>query len=91
MWLETSGMTDPENWSWWLKVLLFPPMLGGAVCGWLPLAKAPKWRALQIALIAYFFLFVTFFVWKSAVGYVIVVFVSLGFLCFLFIRWRNSS
>jgi hypothetical protein len=33
MWLETSGMTDPENWPLWLKLLLFPPMMGGAVSG----------------------------------------------------------
>lgn len=84
-------MTDPENWPFWLRLLLLPPMVGGALCARLPLAKAPKWRALQIALIAYLFLFVIFFAWKPAVGYLIVTVVSLGLLCFLFIRWRNSS
>jgi hypothetical protein len=40
-------MTDPQNWPLWLKLLLFPPMLIGAVSGWLPLAKTPKLRAAQ--------------------------------------------
>ena len=54
-------MTDPENWPLWLRILLFPPMVIRAVSGCLPLAKTPKWRAVQIGFITYFFLFVIFF------------------------------
>jgi hypothetical protein len=88
---EASVVTDPENWPLWLKVLLFPPMVAGAISGWLPIAKTPKWRAVQIGLIAYFFLFAIFFAWKSVIGYAIVALVALGLFFFLFIRWRNSN
>ncbi len=84
-------MTDPENWPLWLKILLFPPMVIGAVSGWLPLAKAPKWRAVQIGFITYFFLFVIFFAWRSIIGYAIVAVVAGGMLVFLFLRWKNSN
>ena len=85
------GMTDPEHWPWFVKLILFPPMLAGAVCGWLPLAKTPKWRVAQIGLIAYFFLFVIVFVWNQpAVASLIVAVVALSLLAFLIIRWRNS-
>ena len=86
-----NDVTDPENWPLWLKLLMFPPMLVGAVCGWFPLAKTPKWRATQIGFIAYFFLFVVFFAWKSVIGYAIVAVAALGLLVFLFLRWRNSN
>jgi hypothetical protein len=84
-------MTDPQNWPLWLKLLLFPPMLIGAVLGWLPLAKTPKLRAAQIGCIAYFFLFVIFFAWRSMIGYAIVAVVAFGLLVFLFLRWKNSN
>jgi hypothetical protein len=84
-------MTEPESWPLWLKILLFPPMVIGAVSGWLPVAKTPKWRAVQIEFIAYFFLFVIFFAWKSIIGYAIVAVVALGLLVFLFLRWKNSN
>jgi hypothetical protein len=84
-------MTDPENWPLWLKILLFPPMVIGAVSGWLPLAKTPKLRAAQIGCIAYFFLFVIFFGWRSPIGYAIVAVVAFGLLVFLFLRWKNSN
>jgi hypothetical protein len=90
MW-DNAGVIDPENWPLWLKLLMFPPMLVGAVCGWFPLAKTPKWRATQIGFIAYFFLFVVFFAWKSVIGYAIVAVAALGLLVFLFLRWRNSN
>ena len=60
-------------------------MLVGAVCGWLRLAKTPKWRAIQIGFIAYFFLFAVFFAWKSVIGYAIVAVAALGLLVFLFL------
>ena len=66
-------------------------MLIGAVSAWMPLAKTPKWRAMQVGFIAYFFLFAIFFVWKSIVGYAIVAVVALGLLVFLFLRWKNSN
>ena len=69
---DNAGVTDPENWPLWLKLLMFPPKLVGAVCGWLPFAKTSKWRATQIGFIAYFFLFVVFFAWQSVIGYAIV-------------------
>lgn len=84
-------MTNPENWPLWLKILSFPPMLVGAVSGWLRLAKTPKVRAVQIGCIAYFFLFVIFFAWRSIIGYAIVAVVALGLLVSLFLRWRNSN
>jgi hypothetical protein len=84
-------MTDPESWPLWLKILLFPPMLIGAVSAWLPSAKTPKWRAVQIGSIAYFFLFGIFFVWRSIIGYFIVAVVAFGLLVFLFLRRQNSN
>jgi hypothetical protein len=84
-------MTNPESWPLWLKILLYPPMVIGAASGWLPMAKTPKWRAVQIGFIAYFFLFVIFFAWKSIIGYVIVAVAALGLMIFLLLRWRNSS
>jgi len=39
-----TGMTDPEAWPLWLKILVFPPIVIGAVSAWLPLAKTPKRR-----------------------------------------------
>jgi len=88
---ETTGMTDPENWPLWLQLLLFPPMLIGAVSAWLPLAETTKWRAVQIGSIACFFLFGIFFLWRSIVGYAIVAVAAFGLLVFLFLRWRNST
>jgi len=58
---DRTGITGPENWPLWSKLMLFPPMLIGAVSAWLPLAETTKWRAVQIGSIAYFFLFVIFF------------------------------
>ena len=84
-------MTDPENWPLWLKILLFSPMAIGAYWAWLPMAKTPKWRAMQIWFIAYFFLFAIFFVWRSPIGYAIVAVVAFGLFVFLFLRWRNSN
>jgi peptidoglycan/LPS O-acetylase OafA/YrhL len=85
------GMTEPEHWPWFVKLILFPPMLSGGVCGWLPLAKTPKWRAAQIGLIAYFFLFGIVFVWNQPIVAVLIVgVVALSLLAFLIIRWRNS-
>jgi len=84
-------MTDPENWPLWLKLMLFPPMLIGAVGAWLPTAKAPKWRAVQIGSIAYVFLFGIFFVWRSIIGYAFVAVVTFGLLVFLFLRRQNSN
>jgi hypothetical protein len=49
-------MTDPENWPLWLKMLLFPPMVVGALSGWLPMAKKPKWRAVPDWFYCLFFL-----------------------------------
>ena len=85
------NMMDPNNWPLWLRILLFPPMIVGAVCGWLPLAESPKWRGIQIGFIAYFFLFAIFFVWRSVIGYAIVAVIAAGLLVFLFLRWRNSN
>jgi hypothetical protein len=84
-------MTDPENWPLWSKLLLFPPMLIGAVSARLPLAETTKWRAVQIGSIAYFFLFAIFFLWGSIIGYAIVAVVAFVLLVFLFLRWRNST
>jgi hypothetical protein len=84
-------MTDPENWPRWLQILLFPPLLIGAVSAWLPWAKTPKWRAMQVGFITYFYLFVIFFAWKSVIGYALVAVVALGLLVFLFLRWKNSN
>ena len=86
------GMTAPEQWPWLVKLILFPPMLAGAVCGWLPLAKTPRWRAAQIGLITYFFLFAIAFGWKQpTVAVLIVGVVALSLRAFLIIRWQNSS
>jgi hypothetical protein len=82
-------MTNPENWPLWLKMLLFPPMLIGAVSAWLPLAKTPKWRTVQIGFIVYFFLCAIFFAWRSIIGYAIVAVVAFGLLVFLFRRRKN--
>lgn len=84
-------VTNPDNWPLWLKLLLFPPMLVGAFCGWLPLAKTPKWRATQVGFIAYTFLFAIFFAWKSVIGYAGVAVIALGLVVFLFLRWRHSN
>ena len=84
-------MTDPENWPLWLQILLFPPIVIGAVSAWLPLAETPKWRAVQIGSIAYLFLFAIFFDWKSIIGFAIVAVLAFGLLVFLFLRWRNSN
>jgi hypothetical protein len=84
-------MTNPQNWPLWLKILLFPPMVIGAAQAWLPLAKTPKWRAVQIGFIAYFFLFAILFGWRSPIGYAIVSVVAFGLLAFLFLRWKNSN
>jgi ligand-binding sensor domain-containing protein len=72
-------VTDPENWPLWLKLLMFP-LAVGVVCGWLRLAETSKWRATQIGFIAYFFLFVGFFAWKSIIGCAIVAVVAVGLL-----------
>jgi hypothetical protein len=85
-------MTAPEQWPWFVKLILLPPMLAGAACGWLPLAKTPKWRAAQIGLITYFFLFAIAFGWKQpTVAVLILGVVALSLLAFLIIRWQNSS
>ena len=84
-------MTDPENWPLWLKALSFPPMVIGAFSAWLPLAKTPKRRAVQIGFITYFFLFLIFFGWRSIIGYAIVALVAFGLLVFLFLRRRNLN
>ncbi len=85
------GMTDPEHWPWLVKLILFPPMLAGAVCGWLPLAKTAKWRWAQIGLVVYFFLFgIAFALNQPLVAVLIVAVVALSLLAFLIIRWRNS-
>jgi hypothetical protein len=85
------GMTYPEHWPWLVKLILYPPMVAGAACGWLPLAKVPKWRRTQIGLITYFFLFGIVFVWKKPIVVVLILAVAaLSLLAFLIIRWRNS-
>jgi hypothetical protein len=84
-------MTDPENWPIWLKLLLFPPMLIGAVSGWLSLAKTPKLRAAQIGFITYFLLFVIFFEWRSIIGYAIAAVAAFGLLVFLISEMENST
>jgi apolipoprotein N-acyltransferase len=66
-------------------------MLIGAVWAWLPRPNTPKWRAMRIGFIAYFYLFVIFFVWKSIIGYAIVAVVALGLLVFMLLRWQNSN
>jgi len=86
------GMIDPEHWPWFVKLILFPPMLACAVCAWLPLAKTPKWRAAQIGLIVYFFLFgiVVYCGKQPAIAALVLAVVALSLLAFLIIRWRNS-
>jgi hypothetical protein len=85
-------MTAPENWPWFVKVILSLPMAAGGACGWLPLAKNPKWRKTQVALIAYFYLFGIIFVWKQPLVVVLILgVVALSLLAFLIIRWRVSK
>ena len=86
-----SGIPNPVSWPVWLRIILYPPMLIGAVSGWLPLAKAPKWRVVQIGCIVYFILFAIFVAWKSVIGYAIVAIAALGVVIFLFLRRQNSN
>jgi hypothetical protein len=84
-------MINPENWPLWEKALLYPPMLIGAVSVWLPLAKTPILRPVQIGFIAYFYLFCVFCVWGSPIGCALLAVVAFGLLVFLFLRRKNSN
>ncbi len=84
-------MIDPEHWPLWLKILVFPPMLLGSAFAYLPFAKTPKWRAVQIGCVIYFFLFAILFVWKSRIGYVAVAVSFFGLVVFLFLRWKHQA
>ena len=81
-------MIDPDKWSIWLKLLFFPPLVAGVVCLWVypSLAKSPKVRRVQIALMIYAVVFGAF-AWNAIAGILAV----LAALLFLTIRWRHSK
>ena len=85
-------MIDPDKWSIWLKLLFLPPVVAGALCLWVypSLAKSPKVRTVQIALMIYAVVFGAF-VWNAIAGAIAVTLAVLAALIFLTIRWRHSK
>lgn len=85
-------MIDPDKWSIWLKLLFFPPLIAGALCMWVypSLAKSPKVRRVQIALMAYAGVFGAF-AWNVIAGTLAALLAVLAVLIFLTIRWRHSK
>jgi hypothetical protein len=85
-------MTDPENWPLFLKLVAFPPIAVGGWSMWAPLAKTPKWRRLQIACIAYLWLFAIFFAWKQPlIGFTVIGIGAIALIVLLYRRYQNPS
>jgi hypothetical protein len=83
---------DPDKWPVWPQLLFFPPFLAGVLCLWAfpRLAKNPRLRRAQIALMIYAIVFGAF-VLNPIAGVIVSALAVLAALIFLLIRWRNST